>query len=347
MSELIKIENEKYEVKLLSLGAILHSFYVKDAGVDIALGLDDPKQYLMKGSASMGKSIGRCANRIGNAKFTLNGVEYKLLANNGPNCLHGGEVSFGDVEWTVKEKTGTKVVFVYESADMESGFPGNMKVETCYELKGDELVVTYEGISDKDTIFNMTNHAYFNFNEDKKDIFNLELEIPATRANLSDEDSLALENAIDVEGTAFDFRKFKKLGDVVNENGVELSQYCKNLLNNTNADGKVNATTFADKLIDNIDTNFLYENDSEKVLCHLKNDKMQLEIKSDLAAVQIYTGKALNIQGKDGHFYGKYAGIAMEPQFCPNAINYSSFMKPILKAGEKVKHIIRYKVTFL
>lgn len=345
MSEKIKIENEKLSVTLLSFGAILQSFYVKELGVDIALGLDSAEKYLAKGSASMGKSIGRCANRIGNAKFTLNGVEYNLLANNGPNCLHGGEVSFGDVEWIVKEKTDTKVVFAYESPDMESGFPGNMKVEACYELQDSELVVIYEGMSDKDTIFNITNHAYFNFNEDKKDIFNLELEVPTTKVNLSDKDSLALEKTIDVDGTAFDFRKFRKIGDVVNENGVELSQYCKDLLNNINADGKVNAATFADKLIDNIDTNFVYENNSEKVLCRLKNDKIQLEIKSDLPGVQVYTGKSLSIQGKDGHFYGKYAGIAMEPQFCPNAINYNNFMKPIIKAGKKVKHTLKYKVS--
>ena len=337
MIETIKIENEKFVVKLLSFGAILQSFYVKEYGVDIALGLDSTEKYLVKGSASMGKSIGRCANRIGDAKFNLNGLEYKLLANNGPNCLHSGEVSFGDVEWTIKEKTNTKVIFAYDSPDMESGFPGNMKVEASYELKGDELIVTYEGLSDKDTIFNMTNHTYFNLNKDKKNIFDLELDIPATSVNLNDNNGMAMEKIIDVVGTAFDFRKFKKIGDVVNENGLELNQYCNNLFNGISNPLKGN------NYIDNIDNNFVYENNTEKVLCKLKNDKIKLEIISDLPGVQVYTGKSLNIEGKDG-YYGKYAGIAMEPQFCPNAINYSRFMKPILKAGEIVKHIIKYKV---
>lgn len=338
MSEIIKIENEKFVVKLLSFGAILQSFYVKEYDIDIALGLDSAEKYLVKGSASMGKSIGRCANRIGGAKFNLNGVEYKLLANNGPNCLHSGEVSFGDIEWTVKEHTDTKVVFAYESPDMESGFPGNMKVEASYELIDDELIVTYEGISDKDTIFNMTNHAYFNLNKDKKNIFDLELEIPATRVNLNDENGMAMEETVDVAGTAFDFRKFKKLGDVVNENGLELNQYCQKLFNSISDPLKGN------NYVDNIDNNFVYENSSEKVLCRLKNDKIKLEIISDLPGVQVYTGKSLNIEGKDG-YYGKYAGIAMEPQFCPNAINYSKFMKPILKAGESGKHTIKYKIA--
>ncbi len=336
MSKMIEIENEKFIVKLLSFGAILHSFYVKEFDTDIVLGLDSKEKYLEKGSASMGKSVGRCANRIGNAEFTLNGVKYKLLANNGPNCLHNGEVSFGDREWTIKENSNTKVIFTYESSDMESGFPGNIKVEASYELNGDELIVTYEGISDKDTIFNITNHAYFNLNKDKKDIFNLELEIPATHVNLNDENGMAMEKTVDVKNTLFDFREFKKIGNVVNENGVELNQYCKNLY--------VGDEIKDNKYIDNIDNNYVYENNSEKVLCRLKNDKMKLEIISDLPGVQIYTGKSISIDGKDG-YYSRYAGIAMEPQFCPNAINYSQFIKPIIKAGERVKHIIKYKIS--
>ena len=334
MSEKIIIENEKIAVTLFSFGAILQSFYVKSEGIDIALGLNTPEMYTVKGSASMGKSIGRCANRIGNAKFSLNGVEYTLLANNGPNCLHGGEVQFGDREWTVKEKTATKVVFAYDSCDMESGFPGNLHVEAIYEVKDNELIVTYEGVSDKDTLFNMTNHAYFNLDANKKNIFSHELQIPANKVNLNDENGMAMEESIEVKDTAFDFRASKKIGNVVSEDGQELNSYCKDLL-----DGKKGDV----KQIDNIDTNYIYENDKEKVLCILQNDRLKLEIKSDLPGVQIYTGKSLNIDGKDGH-YGKYAGIAMEPQFCPNAINYKAFMKPIIKAGEKVKHTIKYKI---
>ena len=335
MSEKITIENEKIAVTLFSFGAILQSFYVKSEGIDIALGLETPEMYTVKGSASMGKSIGRCANRIGNAKFSLNRVEYTLLANNGPNCLHGGEVQFGNKEWAVKEKTSTKVVFAYDSSDMESGFPGNLHVEATYEVKDNELIVTYEGISDKDTIFNMTNHAYFNLDADKKNIFSHELQIPATRVNLNDENGMAMEESIEVNGTAFDFTTFKKIGNAVSENGQELNSYCKDLMDGKKRDDG--------KLIDNLDTNYIYESSEEKTLCTVQNDKLKLEIKSDLPGVQIYTGKSLNIDGKDGH-YGQYAGIAMEPQFCPNAINYKNFMKPIIKAGEKVCHTIRYKI---
>ena len=341
MSKIIAIENDKIVIKLLSTGATLMSFYIKSLDRDIVLGFDEPEKYLAKGNASMGKSVGRCANRIGNARFNLNNKEYNLLANNGPNCLHGGEVRFGDREWQVEEKSINKVVFSYDSEDMESGFPGNLHVEAIYELNDNELILTYIGLSDKDTIFNMTNHAYFNLNQVKTDILNHELKIPAERINLNDENGMASDRVIDVKGTPFDFRNFKMIGDAVSANGVVLNQYCQGIMDN------IVPTDGSDKrLIDNLDTNYIYENSVEKVLCVLRNDVLQLEIKSDLPDVQVYTGKSLDIDGRDGH-YGMYAGIAMEPQFCPNAINYNDFMKPILRANEKVAHIIRYKVSKL
>ena len=339
MSKIIAIENDKIVIKLLSTGATLMSFYIKSLDRDIVLGFDEPEKYLAKGNASMGKSVGRCANRIGNARFNLNNKEYNLQANNGPNCLHGGEVRFGDREWQVKDKSINKVVFSYDSEDMESGFPGNLHVEAIYELNDNELILTYTGLSDKDTIFNMTNHAYFNLNQVKTDILNHELKIPAERINLNDENGMATDRVIDVKGTPFDFRNFKMIGDAVSANGVVLNQYCQGIMDN------IVSTDGSDKrLIDNLDTNYIYENSVEKVLCVLRNDVLQLEIKSDLPGVQVYTGKSLDIDGRDGH-YGMYAGIAMEPQFCPNAINYSDFMKPILRANEKVAHTIRYKVN--
>ena len=341
MSKIISIENDKIVIKLLSTGATLMSFYIKSLDRDIVLGFDEPEKYLAKGNASMGKSVGRCANRIGNARFNLNNKEYNLQANNGPNCLHGGEVRFGDREWQVKEKSINKVVFSYDSEDMESGFPGNLHVEAIYELNDNELILTYTGLSNKDTIFNMTNHAYFNLNQVKTDILNHELKIPAERINLNDENGMASDRVIDVKGTPFDFRNFKMIGDAVSANGVVLNQYCQGIMDN------IVSTDGSDKrLIDNLDTNYIYENSVEKVLCVLRNDVLQLEIKSDLPDVQVYTGKSLDIDGRDGH-YGMYAGIAMEPQFCPNAINYSDFMKPILRANEKVAHTIRYKVSKL
>ena len=159
MSKLLVIENEKIIVKVCTLGATLTSYYIKELETDIVLGFDDLSMYKEKACASMGKTVGRCANRIGNGKYTLNGVEYSLFVNNGPNSLHGGKVRFGDVEWEVEEVNDKRTQLSYISRDMESGFPGNLKTKVIYEIEGYNLKITFEGISDKDTIFNITNHS--------------------------------------------------------------------------------------------------------------------------------------------------------------------------------------------
>ena len=340
MSGQVVLENENIILKLFTYGATLSSFYIKPIDTDIVIGFDEVEPYTLKSSASMGKSVGRCANRIGDAKFSLNNINYNLLANNGPNCLHGGEIRFSDVEWNIKEQSIRKVIFTYDSPDMESGFPGNLHVEAEYELVDNELILTYRGISDKDTIFNMTNHSYFNLSKVKDDILNHELKIDAERINLNDENGMAIEKTIKVDGTVFDFRNFKEIGEAVSANGILLNQYCCGI-----RDGIINSDESDKRLLDNLDTNYLYENMNLKTLCELKDQNIKVEVKSDLPCVQIYTGKQLNVDGRDGH-YGPYAGVAIEPQFCPNAINYSSFIKPIMKANEEITHVIKYKVTW-
>ena len=335
---MIVLENDKVILKIFSQGATLNSFYIKSLDLDIVLGLKKDTDYLEKNSASMGKSIGRCANRIGGGKFSLDGKEYILLANNGHNTLHGGEVNFGNVKWDVKEHDSKRAVFTYRSKDMESGFPGNLDVEAIYELNDYELTITYTGVSDKDTVFNMTNHTYFNLNRDKSDILNHDLKINADRINLNDENGMAKEISINVANTPFDFRNFKKIGDAVSANGILLNQYCKGI-----EDGIVKTDGSEKRIVDNLDTNYIFENTYEKVMCEVRNKNLKVKISSDLPDVQVYTGKSINVDGKDAH-YGAYAGIAIEPQFCPNAINYDKFLKPIIKANEKVSHFIKYQV---
>ncbi len=339
MSKLLVIENEKIIVKVCTLGATLTSYHIKELETDIVLGFDDLSMYKEKACASMGKTVGRCANRIGNGKYTLNGVEYSLFVNNGPNSLHGGKVRFGDVEWEVEEVNDKRTQLSYISRDMESGFPGNLKTKVIYEIEGYNLKITFEGISDKDTIFNITNHSYFNLDKNKSDILGHELYIPAKRVNLNDESGMAMEKTIDVNGTAFDFLKYRKIGDKVDVNGVPLNDYCKKIIDNS-------IDTNEDKKVDNLDINYTYETMDEKELCSLKNDVIELRVISDLPGVQIYTGKSLNVDGRNGHF-GTYAGVAIEPQFCPNAINYNDFLKPVIKKDERVSHYINYNIMLV
>lgn len=318
--DLIIIENEKIKVSVMPQGATLVSFIYKNNNIELVLGLNDEKAYLEKNSGGMGKTIGRCANRIGNAKFILNGVTYKLLANNGINTLHGGAVNFGNVMWSVDSKSENKVVFSYLSKDMEAGFPGDLTLHTTYEIKDNELIIYYDGKSNKDTIMNLTNHSYFNLDKSKKDILSHNLQIFTDNLCENDENGMSTENIIKMEGSRYDFSVRKRLGEVISKDD--------------------------DKLLGGIDHAYLYNSFTEKKLCRLDNDSIYVEVYSTLPAAHFYTGTGLNVDGRDGH-YGKFAGLAIEPEFVPNAINYNKFDKPILKANNEKRYIIRYKVGSL
>lgn len=346
MNENITIENEKLKVTLMSQGATLKNFYVKEKDVDIVLSLRNEAKYLEPQSKNMGKVVGRCANRIAKGEFIINDKKYKVKVNNGPNSLHGGEVNFGNIVWDVKEKTKDSVTFFYRSKDMEAGYPGNLDITLTYKLNGNELSLSWTGISDKDTIFNLTNHSYFNLDKSKTNILNHELKINAEEMNLNDENGMAREETLNVANTLLDFRKFKKIGDVVASGKTPFNSFCQNIFSMTN-----------DKslMLDNIDANFTTEFNQdfsltnvrspldEKVLCELKNDELKLSVISDLPDVQIFTANTMDVDGVGGH-YGSYAGVAMEAQFCPNAINYSKFVKPLIKAKEKNTHSIIWRV---
>lgn len=313
----IIIENEKIKVSVIPQGATLVSFIYKGNNTELVLGLNTENAYLEKNSGGMGKTIGRCANRIGNAKFTLNGITYNLLANNGINTLHGGAVNFGNVIWNVDSYTNNKVVFSYLSKDMEAGFPGDLLVHAIYEINDSELSIHYDGKSNKDTIMNLTNHTYFNLNRKKVDILSHNLQIFADSLCENDENGMSTENIIKMGSSKYDFSIRKKIGNVISKEDTNL--------------------------LPGIDHAYLYNSFNEKKLCRLDNDILYVDIYSTLPAAHFYTGTGLNVDGRDGH-YGKFAGIAIEPEFVPNAINYNKFDKPILKANEYKEFLIRYKV---
>lgn len=329
MREII-LENDNLKIKILTLGAILNSFYLKNEKIDIVLKLKDEKSYLSKDSLNIGKIIGRCANRIGNGKFLLNDELYTLEKNDGVNTLHGGSVNFGNVEWDILDLNKNKLSLKYVSKDLEAGFPGNLEVIVIYELDYNSLSMKFIGKTDKNTIFNMTNHSYFNLSVDKN-ILNHKLKINTNFVSLNDENGMALEENENVNGTIFDFRDLKKISEVVDINGIKLNEYCKNIKSNK----KVK--------VDNIDNNFIFDNMQFKNMCQLKNENILLNIYSDMPCIQIYTGKEINIMGEDKK-YDSYAGIAMEPQFCPNAINYTKHIKPILKKNEVKEYNIKYEL---
>ena len=307
------IENEFLKVEISEMGADLVRLIDKKTNHDFVLGFDSDQEYKDCGG-NLGMCIGRNANRIGNAKFSLDGVEYKLTVNDNMNQLHGGgENGFGYKEWIVKESKDDSIVLFYDAKDLEEGFPGNCHAEVEYKLDKNNLVITFTGTSDKDTIFNMTNHAYFTLGKDN--IYEDELKVHTDKYSPTDEYALTKDEVVDAKDTPFDFREFTKIGDNLN------------------------------KLENGIDNNYVWENMDDKLMCEYKNENHQLNVYSDLPDMHIYTANFLaEVTGKYGIKYGKHKGICFECQFYPNGINYDNYIKPILKANETSKHYMRLEI---
>lgn len=312
-----QLENDYIKATVTDLGATLTKLIDKKTNIDMVLGFDDEEGYRKYNGTNIGASVGRNANRIGNAKFTLNGKEYNLAANNGPNNLHGGGVNgFAFKTWSVKSQSSDEIVFTYLSKDGEEGFPGNLNVEVSYKLDGNTLTWSYSGNCDQDTVFNMTNHSYFNLGED--DIFDLELKVHSDTYSPVDDDSLTLDKTVKVENTPFDFREFTKM------------------------------KTNLDQLACGIDNNYVWEDLNDKLMAEVKSDKLHLKVYSDLPDMHLYTAYYLNGEiGKYNRVYKPYSALCLECQYYPNAINYENYIKPILLKGENRKHYIRYEVSNL
>lgn len=317
---LYTIENDHLIVEVSSLGATITKFIDKSTNTDIVLGFDTEEEYITNRDVYIGTTIARSANRIGSGKFTIGDKEYNLVLNDGPNNLHSGE-GISCKELTLYDLTKDTITFSYTLEDGYDGFPGNLFLKIKYELIAHKLVITFTGISDKDTIFNVTNHSYFNLDGGKNDALNHELKVNTNKVAVGDQNTLALDKTRDVTGTAFDFLDFRKVGDNIKLGDDNLS-------------------------VGGIDHNYSFETLGHKELLTLRNDTLSLTMSSDLPDLQVYTSNCLgDRKGKNGTEYHKYWGIALEPQFYPNAINYGGFIKPILKANEEIRHHIVYELN--
>ncbi|HAV61555.1 MAG TPA: galactose-1-epimerase, partial [Verrucomicrobiales bacterium] len=210
--------------KVMTYGATLTSMTVPDKNgnfADVTLGFNDLESYL-KGHPYFGTTTGRYANRIAGGTFTLNGREYKLAVNNGPNSLHGGIKGFDKVVWkarVMENPLGASVRFEYLSPDGEEGYPGNLKVVVVYTLTNDnELRIDYGAETDKATVLNLTNHAYWNLSgEGNGTILDHELQILATQFTPVDDTSIPTGELKNVEGTAMDFLKPHTIGERISQ----------------------------------------------------------------------------------------------------------------------------------
>lgn len=300
------------EADICDLGAKINA--IRIGGVDIVLGFKTVKDYFASGSYA-GATIGRVANRIAGGRFVLNNRPYFLNKNEGNNHLHGGNIGFDRQLFDVTNQTDSSVTMQYNSFDGEERYPGMLKFGVTFTVKDNSLLIEYSAVSDKDTLWNPTNHAYFNLDgENSGDCRDNVLQIHSDFYTPTDAELIPTGEKKEVTKTVFDFNIIKKIGkDFGNENLLATNGY---------------------------DHNYILKNEhaahAESVRTGIKMD-----VYTDMPCIQLYTGGALKpCKGKTRN-YNQWAGFCLEPQYCPNAINMRGFEKPILKKNEVKRHYIK------
>lgn len=310
--------------KLFSRGATLAELHVPDRLGnldDVVLGFEEMSQYDSGSNQHFGCTTGRFANRIKRGKFTLDGVDYQLAVNNGPNHLHGGTTrSLDKVLWAGEQLSDCLGVrFTYESPAGEEMFPGTLSLAVTYTLSEDNaLRIDYEATTDKPTIINLTNHSYFNLSgHDNPSILDHELMIDADRYTPVDGESIPTGELARIEGTPFDFRVRHPIGDRIAETG---NGYDHNyVLNGEWGTLRPIAEVFDPK--------------SRRVM----------RVSTDQPGVQLYTGNGLFSQtGKKGAKYHKHGSFCLETQNFPDAPNQPSFPSAVLRPGEVYRQTCIY-----
>ncbi|MCL1878701.1 MAG: galactose-1-epimerase [Defluviitaleaceae bacterium] len=301
------------------LGCAIISLEV--SGVDVALGLDSAEDYGKK-HPFFGVAVGRFANRIDSGKFTLNGVAYELEKNeNGIHHLHGGSNGFDKTCWSVGEVDGGRIVFLHESPDGDSGYPGNLRAKITYTLTdANVLRIDYEAETDTTTICNLTNHSYFNLEGfDAKDVYAHEVEICSDKITAVNDVLIPTGDFIDVTGTPFDFRTAQTIGARITAAGD---------VNNTGG----------------YDHNYVLRGEGKAASVFAPKTGIRMTVSTNSPGMQLYTGNFLDgtVTGK-GVTYQKHSGFCLETQLFPDGINHPNFPSCIVKKGEVQKFYTEFK----
>lgn len=311
------------EVELISLGAAIRAIRVPGRNgtpTDICLGYDTPEEYASQ-DACFGGTIGRCANRIGGARFSIGGREYRVTPNEGRNTLHGGAVGFHKKLWG-HACGGGSVTFSLDSPDGEEGFPGNLHAEVTYTLQNGTLTIRYQAQSDADTVVNLTNHAYFNLaGHGGGPVTDHVLTVRADRYTPSDSGNIPTGELASVEGTPLDLRSPAVLGDRLSDPFLAASR--------------------------GYDHNFVLnggEGWAAELFC--PRTGIALEMSTTLEGMQLYTAGWLTERpGKGGARYAPAHGVCLETQHFPDAVNHAAFPSPILRAGAVYHASTRYRFS--
>ncbi|MBV8129990.1 MAG: galactose mutarotase [Planctomycetaceae bacterium] len=329
--ELYVLKNGQITVKVMTYGAIITEIDTPDRNGkerDVVLGFDSLEGYLGK-HPYFGATVGRVANRIAKGKFTLNGQEYTLAVNDGPNTLHGGLKGFDKVIWKaepIDHPDGPSIKLTRRSPDGEEGYPGNLDVGVQFTVtEQNELKIEYTATTDKATPINLSNHSYFNLaGRTTEPVLGHELMLAADHYTPVDETLIPTGEIAPVTGTPLDFTKPTDIGARIKEFKVEPTGYDHNFV--LNSGGK--SLALAGRV---------YEPKTGRVM----------ELSTTEPGVQFYTGNFLDgtITGKDGIAYRKHHAFCLEAQHYPDSIHHANFPSAVLEPGKTYTQTTVYKFS--
>lgn len=308
-------------------GAALVRLWVPDKNgelADVVLGYDDCNGY-RTGDAFLGATVGRNANRIRGASFMMGDVKVRLTPNEEENNLHSGPDVFHTRLWKAERVTDRSVTFYLLSPQGDQGFPGKADIRVTYSLEAPmTLKVTYDAVADRDTVFNMTNHSYFNLagHDKTHKAMEQELIMPARVFNPDDVENIPTGEIRPVEGTPMDFRLPKTIGRDI-EAAYEPLHF--------QAGYDHNYEVYCDPCA------ILTDRDSGRTMA----------ISTDCPGIQIYAGNFLNEHGKGGVHYDRRSGVALETQFCPDSVNHPEWPQPFVKADKKYHSETAYRFAIV
>ncbi len=316
-------------VEIINFGGIITKIRVPDQQgtlADVTLGYDTLDEYVV-GTRHFGSLVGRHANRIEDAQFTLNDVTYHLAKNNGRNHLHGGNKGFGKVIWEPTILSDTQLQLTYRSQDGEENYPGTLDVTVIYSFDdASKLRIEYKAVTDKDTVVNLTNHAYFNLSgHDHGDIRHHLLQIHAERYTAVSDECLPTGEVRSVKGTPMDFTEPKPIGQDIESNHEQIQN------------GK------------GFDHNWILDSGGKELALAAQawdpDSGRTMKVFTTKPGIQFYAGNMLTDEdtGKGGAKYPPRSGFCLETQYFPNAMKHTHFPSPILRAGETYHHITEYE----
>lgn len=326
------LQNDKLQVGVTNYGARLVSVKVKGKEgkeTDVILGFDSADEYKKNADNFFGAVVGRYGNRIGDASFTLDGTDYTLEKNDGENSLHGGTNGVYNKVWTVEESSDSSITLVYMSPDGEAGYPGNVTMQVTYSLTEEgDLVLNYTASTDKETVLNLTNHAYFNLNgAGDSTILDHELQVDADAITEVDDMAIPTGKSLAVDGTPFDFRKPQTIGSRIDADDEQL------------------------KMGKGYDHNFeLVKGEGFRKVAAVFAAKtgIEMQIWTTEPGLQFYSGNFMkedDPKGKEGKSYPYRSAFCLETQHFPDSPNQPDFPSTVLKPGEQYSSKTAYRFS--